>query len=105
MGSNCLLIALVAGYRRVPEPPARMIPTRSFSPAGDAFMALDCSPLGDSGRREAFGRDRYFFCAALSAFAVALMIASEVMVAPLVASTPFTPCFSTILRVVSEMDE
>lgn len=26
MGINCLLIALVMGYKRVPDPPARMIP-------------------------------------------------------------------------------
>ena len=37
----------------------------------------------------------------MSARAVALMIASDVIVAPVVASTPFTPCFSMILAGVS----
>ena len=46
----------------------------------------------------------YFICAA-SALAAALMIATEVIVAPLVASIPLKPCFSTIFRVVSSIDE
>src|SRR4030095_16657722 len=28
MGTSCLLMARVSGYRRVPDPPARMIPLR-----------------------------------------------------------------------------
>jgi hypothetical protein len=46
-----------------------------------------------------------YFAAAESAFAVALMIASDVIVAPLVASTPLTPFLEMILAVVSEMEE
>ena len=40
----------------------------------------------------------YLFPPLASALAVALMIASEVTVAPLVASIPFTLCLATIFR-------
>jgi hypothetical protein len=36
---------------------------------------------------------------------VAFRIASDVIVAPLVASTPFAPCLATIWRVVSTIAE
>ncbi len=55
---------------------------------------------------EDFSSEHFSYCiAADRAFAVALMIASEVIVALLVASTPRTPCFATMSRVVSAIDE
>jgi hypothetical protein len=45
------------------------------------------------------------FSAEARALAVALMIASEVIVAPLVVSTPLGPCRLTIFRVVSLIEE
>ena len=47
-GSSCLLIAKVAGCRRLPEPPARMMPLRAGADAVEVFMVCVEPKVGSS---------------------------------------------------------
>src|SRR5262245_64356907 len=58
--------------------------------AGRALTSLACAEMAGSDRVAC----RHFFGASPTARAAALMIATDVIVAPLVASIPLTACFS-----------